>query len=78
MQNLEVKNKSTDILSFPFYEKALAKIKKNKKIYLGDIIINLKKKKKKNFIVILINFGYMVFYIFWVTHTKKIKSTKKC
>ena len=45
------KNKSTDILSFPFYEKPLAKMKKNKKIYLGDIIINLKKIKKKNFIV---------------------------
>ena len=41
------KNKSTDILSFPFYEKPLAKMKKNKKIYLGDIIINLKKIKKK-------------------------------
>ena len=26
-------------------------MKKNKKIYLGDIIINLKKIKKKNFIV---------------------------
>ena len=45
------KNKSTDILSFPFYENPLAKVKKHKKIYLGDIIINLKKVKKKNFIV---------------------------
>ena len=45
------KNKSTDILSFPFNEKPSKKIfKRNKKIYLGDIIINLKKIKKKNFI----------------------------
>jgi probable rRNA maturation factor len=38
-------------LSFPFYEKKelLFKIKKNKEIYLGDIIINLNKiKNKKN------------------------------
>ena len=45
------KNKSTDILSFPFNEKSSKKIfKRNKKVYLGDIIINLKKIKKKNFI----------------------------
>ena len=39
------KNKSTDILSFPFYnEKNLKnKLKKEKEIYLGDIIINLNK-----------------------------------
>ena len=45
------KNKSTDVLSFPFYEKKelLFKLKKNKEIYLGDIIINLNKiKNKKN------------------------------
>ena len=42
------KNKTTDILSFPFYEKKyLNKIlKKKTKIYLGDIIINLYKIKK--------------------------------
>ena len=50
------KNKSTDILSFPFYrKKELAKkIKEEKEIYLGDIIINLNKlkfkKNRKNFI----------------------------
>ena len=45
------KNKSTDILSFPFNEEPLTKIiKKEKKIYLGDIIINLNKIKKNNFI----------------------------
>ena len=39
------KNKSTDILSFPFQtKKELKKIlKKEKEIYLGDIIINLNK-----------------------------------
>ena len=45
------KNKSTDILSFPFYDKLQLKnkLKSKEKIYLGDIIINLKKiKKKKN------------------------------
>ena len=51
------KNKSTDILSFPFQtKKVLNKIsKKEKEIYLGDIIINLKKinskNKKKNFFI---------------------------
>ena len=44
------KNKSTDILSFPFYEKNQlnVKIKKEKEIYLGDIILNLSKIKNKN------------------------------
>jgi len=44
------KNKSTDVLSFPFYEKNQLnnKIKKEKEVYLGDIIINLSKVKNKN------------------------------
>ena len=44
------KNKSTDILSFPFYKKNQLdiKIKKEKEIYLGDIILNLSKVKNKN------------------------------
>ena len=39
------KNKSTDVLSFPFYNKKnlKKKIKNEKEIYLGDIIINLNK-----------------------------------
>ena len=52
------KNKTTDILSFPFYErKFLNKLLKKKKIkvYLGDIIINLNKIKdktgNKNFLI---------------------------
>ena len=44
------KNKSTDVLSFPFYNKKelRIKLKKDKEIYLGDIIINLNKIKSKN------------------------------
>ena len=44
------KNKSTDVLSFPFYEKKQLnnKIKREKEIYLGDIIINLNKIKNRN------------------------------
>ena len=45
------KNKSTDVLSFPFYEKKKLNdiIKSEKEVYLGDIIINLSKiKNKKN------------------------------
>ena len=45
------KNKSTDILSFPYYtRKELKKTSNNKKIYLGDIILNIYKIKKKNFL----------------------------
>jgi len=49
------KNNSTDVLSFPFHSKKNLKkeVKKEKEIYLGDIIINLNKikdkKKLKNF-----------------------------
>ena len=44
------KNKSTDVLSFPFHEKneLNSKIKKEKEIDLGDIIVNLSKIKNKN------------------------------
>tara|TARA_B110000263_G_scaffold241138_1_gene245076 strand:- start:814 stop:1278 length:465 start_codon:yes stop_codon:yes gene_type:complete len=44
------KNKSTDVLSFPFYKKdeLKKKIRKEKEVYLGDIVINLKKIKNKN------------------------------
>ena len=52
------KNKITDVLSFPFYEKKTLDrvIRKQKKtIYLGDIIINLneiiKQSKKQNFLI---------------------------
>jgi probable rRNA maturation factor len=44
------KNKATDVLSFPFHnEKNLKKnLKKNKEIYVGDIIINLNKVNTKD------------------------------
>tara|TARA_B100000941_G_C28462022_1_gene531283 strand:+ start:650 stop:1114 length:465 start_codon:yes stop_codon:yes gene_type:complete len=45
------RNRTTDILSFPFYKKEdlRSKIKKNNEVYLGDIIINLYKiKQNKN------------------------------
>tara|TARA_B100000767_G_C19497930_1_gene423039 strand:- start:92 stop:556 length:465 start_codon:yes stop_codon:yes gene_type:complete len=43
------KNKSTDVLSFPFYEKKklINEIRRKNEIYLGDIIINLSKVKNK-------------------------------
>ena len=43
------KNKSTDVLSFPFQTKSdfKKKIKKEKEIYLGDVIISLDKIKNK-------------------------------
>ena len=42
------KNKTTDVLSFPFYDKKILNklLKKEKNLYLGDIIINLNKVKK--------------------------------
>ena len=44
------KNKSTDVLSFPFYEKKRLNriIIKEKEVYLGDIIINYSKLKKNS------------------------------
>ena len=44
------KNKTTDILSFPFHEKFFLNklMKRKEKIYLGDVIINLNKIKKKS------------------------------
>jgi len=43
------KNKVTDILSFPFHKKKDLnnKLKKEKEIYLGDIILNLNKIKNR-------------------------------
>ena len=43
------KNKSTDVLSFPFYNTEDLKKNKNKNIYIGDIVLNFKKIDKKNF-----------------------------
>jgi len=52
------KNKITDVLSFPFYEKKILNglMNNNNNIYLGDIIINLnkiiKESKKQNFFIV--------------------------
>ena len=43
------KNKTTDVLSFPFYNVKDLKNLKTKNVYLGDIILNFYKIKKKNF-----------------------------
>ena len=43
------KDKTTDVLSFPFYKVSDIKKNKNKNIYLGDIIINFYKINKKIF-----------------------------
>ena len=42
------KNKSTDVLAFPFLKNNSNLIKNKKKKYLGDIIINLSKIKFKD------------------------------
>ena len=43
------KSKSTDVLSFPYNNLNTLKKQKKKDIYLGDIILNYYKIKKKNF-----------------------------
>ena len=43
------KNKSTDVLSFPFYKAEDIKKFKNRNIYLGDVILNYHKINKNNF-----------------------------
>ena len=44
------KNKTTDVLSFPFHDKKNLKkeLKKEKEVYLGDIIININREKEKS------------------------------
>ena len=54
------KKKSTDVLSFPFYSKVELnkRLKKEKEIYLGDIVINIneiKSKQNKDFFKIEFN-----------------------
>ena len=43
------KNKTTDVLSFPFYNYSEIRKFKAKNIYLGDVILNFYKIDKKNF-----------------------------
>tara|TARA_B100001564_G_C20450703_1_gene583340 strand:+ start:124 stop:591 length:468 start_codon:yes stop_codon:yes gene_type:complete len=72
------KNKSTDVLSFPFYEKKelQKKLLTNKEIYLGDIIININKiksdKKSKNFKIEFDNLWiHGLVHLFGYDHKKK-------
>ena len=73
------KNKSTDIISFPFYEKSELRrlLKSNKKIYIGDIVINLNKIKKKNFKK---NFNILwvhgLLHLIGFTHSKEVEYYK--
>ena len=63
------KNKSTDVLSFPFYKKKNLKSELNKKkeIYLGDIIINLNKVNEKRNIK-LFKFEFDKLWIHGIAH----------
>ena len=72
------KNKSTDVLSFPFYSKKNLKLalKKEKEIYLGDIIINLEKIKfKKNLMLFKSELDKLwihgLVHLFGYKHTKE-------
>ena len=48
-------NKSTDVLSFPFFLKNNLKFKKEKKLYIGDIAVSYEiinsRSKKNNFLL---------------------------
>ena len=68
-QKFRKKNKSTDVLSFPFYDQKKLKKELNseKEIYLGDIIINFHKVKgKKNLNFFKLNFDKL--WIHGFTH----------
>ncbi len=72
------KNITTDVLSFPFHNKnnLKNKIKKEKEIYLGDIIINFKKvDNKKNLIIFKSQFDKLwvhgLVHLFGYDHKKK-------
>ena len=72
------KNKTTDVLSFPFYSKneLRKKLKYEKEIYIGDIIVNLKKiKNKKNLKIFKIEFDNLwihgLVHLFGHNHKKE-------
>ena len=72
------KSKSTDVLSFPFHEKKKLKIvlKKEKEIYLGDIIINFNKVKgTKNLKLFKLEFNKLwihgLIHLFGYDHKKE-------
>ncbi len=77
------KNKPTDILSFPNYEKnELRKIiRKNKDIYLGDVIINIQKlsyrsDKKKFFVRFNELWIHALLHLFGYKHKKNLDYKK--
>lgn len=78
------KNKTTDVLSFPFYnsKELKKKIKENRKVYIGDIIININKIKKnlKDKKIFIKNFDKLwihgLLHLFGYDH-KKNKEFKK-
>ena len=61
------RNKSTDVLSFPFFSPNSLKLIKEKKIYLGDIAVSHEiinhVPKKIILLQSLIKYGYTDFYI---------------
>ena len=73
------KNKSTDIISFPFYKKSELRrlLKSNKKVYIGDIVINLnkiiKKDFKKNFNILWV---HGLLHLIGFTHSKDVEYYK--
>jgi len=82
-KNFRKKNKTTDVLSFPFYTKKefKKKIKINREIYLGDIIVNLNKiknKKNKNHFKIEFNklWVHGLTHLFGYDHKKDIDFLK--
>ena len=73
------KNKTTDVLSFPFYKKKdlEKKLKIKEDVYIGDIIINLNKIKNKNIKKSFrIEFDRLWIYLDMII--KKIKISKEC
>ena len=77
-KNFRNKNKNTDVLSFPSFEKKELKkeISNKKKIYIGDIIINIDKvsNNNKNTEVFLKNFNKLwihgLIHLFGYKHKK--------
>ena len=72
------KSRSTDVLSFPFYDSDKIKKLKKKHIYLGDVILNYYKIEKKILKKISTNYGFMDFYIYLDISTKKTMIITKC
>ena len=84
-KKLRKKNKTTDVLSFPFQTKKEFKklLKKEKEIYIGDIIVNLNKiENKNNLKVFKIEFDRLwihgLVHLFGHDHKKEKDYLKMC